>query len=202
MLVIPDFVQTTVKMSAQGNKIQNVWYFKVQGGGGIVSRTSAIEFLREQIVEGWEDLIMPLLHSSVTFDGITTVDLDVENGEVWDDASGVQGALGGEPMPTNVAAVVTKGGTRRRGLRQGRFFIGGLADGQLNGNTWLTGAYNSMQPALNDLKVKWTEEGTAADYLFSPQVVHQSDDGVFTSQVTSFDLKPSVSHQDRRIRVR
>lgn len=202
MLVIPDFVQTTVKMSAQGNKLQNVWYFKVEGTGAGNTRTDAIEFLREQIVEGWEDHIMPLLHSSVTFDGITTVDIDVENGEVWDDASGVQGALGGEPMPTNVAGVVTKGGNRRRGLRQGRFFIGGLADGQLNGNTWLTGAYNSMQPALNDLREKWTEEGTLAAFLFSPQVVHQSAAGVYTSQVTSFDLKTSVSHQDRRIRVR
>lgn len=202
-VVLTDLVECTIHGRMYGNKIEQVFHWLVSTNLPIGTREQSINALRSAVREGWEDNMLPLISQFYTFDGVTTVDLDVPDGLIWYDASGLPGQLGQEAVPTNVAAVVDKIGERRRGARQGRFFVSGLSEAQTNGNVIPSGALESLNIAVNDLRARWTETGELADDYFQPVTLHGRETATpFTTQVNDFQVRPHLSHQDRRISVR
>lgn len=205
-LVVPNMVRLRTKGRMAGNRVEQVFDFRVEhlGATNPSSRTDTIEeILIPDFVGGWENHILPHLSSTYTFDGVEAVDLDVDNGQVWEESSGSQGGNPGDPLPSNVSAVVRKVSNRVRGARSGRFFLGGLVDAAASGNVLLSGTKSEIQGGVNALYSAVEESGSAMGYIVQWSVIHTRDGVPWgVSPVSGFSVEAALSHQDRRIRVR
>lgn len=199
-IAIPNAVEVTIHGTQAGNKVENTFNWLVEATP-VSSRTHSIEALQDQLIPGWSAWVNNL-SNTYRFTGWTMVDLDELDGRVWTRGASVPGGQSGPPLPSNVAGRVIRNSERRRGFRQGSFYLGGLLEDNTDGNRFTTAAYNGLQDQLDTLRSAWTETGLVADYRYQLCTVHNVAGDVATSVVTSFTLEQGLSHQDRRIRNR
>lgn len=200
-LIVPGVVNVTIKGRHLGNKCYNTLSFAVNE---TISKTrqDCIAKLRSQVVNSWEDDVLPQLSNRYTFEGIETVDVNEAGGRVWDDSSGKTGVLTAEPLPSTVCVRVMKDAERRAGLRRGSLFIGGLVEAHTVGNQMYAEARANMQAAMDAFYNEVEDSGTTSDWSYWPITVHRVGDEVSISAIEGFSVQTSVSHQDRRMRVR
>lgn len=202
--VIPEIAQVTVRGEVSGNPIVQVFHFRVQDHESIeVDRTEALDILASEVRDGWEDHILPHLATAYRFIGVDLVDLDSADGHVATRTSTESGKNPGEALPSNIAAVVRKSSGRVRGTRQGRFFLGGLVEASTVGNRLVASVQSEIQAGVDALWSAVEETSSLSEWYLQWAVVHTVK-GVPTgvSTVTSFQVDPAISHQDRRIKVR
>lgn len=200
--VVPGMILSTVKGQLLGNRVEQVFATKVQVNAPIgVTRRDAVQAMSDRIGTGWRDNVLPHLSTAYTFHGVETIDIDSLEGDIYTSAFNLTGANPGEPFPSNVAVVVRKNSGRRRGTRQGRFFLGGVVEAAAAGNTLVPTFQAELQESLDDLWSAWEETGTAFDVWDQPAVIHTSGgEPTGVSFVSSFTVQAKLSHQDRRIR--
>lgn len=199
-IAIPNAVEVTIHGTQAGNKVENTFSWIVERIG-VASRTTSIEDLQSRLTPAWSAWTANL-SNTYRYTGWTMVDLDELDGRVWTGGANVPGGQSGPPLPSNVAGRVIRNSERRRGFRQGSFYLGGLLEDNTDGNRFTTAAYNGLQDQLNTLRSAWTETGSLANSLFQLCTIHNVGGEVATSIVTSFTLEQGLSHQDRRIRNR
>lgn len=205
--VIPEIAQVTVRGELAGNPVLQVFHFRVsaEAGGTLTDREEALDHLADEVRDAWEDHMLIHLATAYRFLGVDLVDLDSADGYVTQRGSTQSGKNPGEPLPSNIAAVVHKNSNRIRGTRQGRFYLGGLVEASTVGNRLASDVQSSIQSGVDGLwsAVEDTGSSPLTEWDLQWCVVHTTDgapSGV--SVVTSFSVASSVSHQDRRISVR
>lgn len=198
--IIPNAVEVTIHGTQAGNKVENTFAWLVESIG-VATRTTSIEALQDELIPGWSAWVVNL-SNTYRFTGWTMVDLDEADGRVWTRGTSVSGGQSGPPLPSNVAGRVIRNSERRRGFRQGSFYLGGLLEDNTDGNRFTAPAYGGLQAQLDNLKSAWTETGTVANARYQLCTIHNAGGEVATSVVSSFTLEQGLSHQDRRIRNR
>jgi len=108
-----------------GEEMVNTFY--VDDGGGSLGPSDATDIVA--VVEGaWTDDLIPYMSNSVSLDKITVTDLTTLSGPQFITASALVGALSDNPIPNQVAGVVTwRTDTRGRSFR-GRTYLGGFTE--------------------------------------------------------------------------
>lgn len=110
------------------------------------SRALAVREVGELIVDLWTTTIMQILNTGVSFRQVSYVDLNTEDGSTGTITGTVAtplpqgGAVSGEGISANTSILVTKQGLSARGQRNGRWFLPGIVEGNITGNT-LAGSF-------------------------------------------------------------
>lgn len=214
-LVAPSIVRFTINGTYLGRPTANVLDVLIVDELAPEDRAQGAENYAEYLRGQWTDHVLPLLSSSYSAESVTFVDLDSETGAtgrarnevspVWPRAGGISGV----PYAGSVALLVTKGGNARRGQRQGRWFLPGLSEANVTGNT----VDADMVAAVNVELAEMLEALSAGEGLpfegALPVVVHTKNVGTPTdpvieyeghSTITSLTAQGRVASQRRRNR--
>lgn len=156
-LIVPNVARFTInghtnlRPTAQ---VQDVWLDQESGS---LDRAEAISDCAGDIINYWCDLILPSQMSGWTFDSVSFVDLDSENGVVGvqtvgaDETLPQNGGTSGEMLPYNTALLVTKRTISQRGLRNGRMYVPGFGEQNAANGAWTSAFITAMQPQFNAL---------------------------------------------------
>lgn len=139
----------TVNGTFGGRNVANIFDMRIESGSALDVRAADIANQAGDIVNNWCDHLLPLLANDYTFTSVSWVDLNSlegSTGEVFaggDETLPQNGGSTEDPLPPNVAALVTKqapGGGRS--TRNGRTYLVGIRETQTDpGNpTRLTSA--------------------------------------------------------------
>ena len=124
--IVPDTYEIRVHFSrSDGEEMVNT--FNVDNDGSVLDGTIAADLLAV-ITGAWTDNLIPLMSNSVTLDRVTITDLDVLNGPQFIYTPGLVGALSDNPIPNQVAAVVTWRTQLRGKSFRGRTYLGGFTE--------------------------------------------------------------------------
>lgn len=200
-------VRYTIVGTLGGQDCMNVFDIYV-GDDVIGERSTAIEQCAQDLLNQWDDHILPVVVNDYTAVQVRWVDLDTAEGETGSISSTDEntwpkdGSVAGDPLPNNAYAKVVKnlqGKTRTQ--RNGATRLGGLAEGytgattpntlNLADRTAITDAFQSMQDGI---------EAAGSEALTYFVVVHTVD-GVATghTRVASFSCAPVVGTIRRRM---
>lgn len=130
--IVPDTYEVRVHFSrSDGEEMINV--FNADAGGAPLDNTINAALLA--VVEGaWTDNLIPLMSDSVTMDKVTITDLNSLAGPQRINAVALVGALSDNPIPNQVAGVVTwRTFTRGKSFR-GRSYLGGFTEAHSTGS--------------------------------------------------------------------
>lgn len=164
------------------------------------------------VVDNWQDHIVPLMTSNVTFTGAEWRSLDESDSSsgflVPDDGKPTVGEQTESPLPPNTAFLVRKQVTgRARGERNGRMYIAGVQEASVDGAGNLGGAI----PALFETGLADFFSGVTGGIgplnqlvvLTIPKAAREKGDAEFTvgtNEVTQLVLDPKVATMRRRLR--
>lgn len=171
-------------------------------GGFLPERDEAVEEAAERLATAWQEHLLPNLSSSYGFEGVSWVDLDSESGSTGSivpvsDYPQV-GALGADAeVPQTTLLVEKQLSGRRRGTRNGRWYISGVPEMRIDNNgivlpIWVTQMDNALSDFLGDV----SKEGTADHVWTVPVVVHESAAGA--NRITKLKTSAKVGKQGRR----
>lgn len=211
-LVAPGICRYALHGTYAGRPVVNIIDMKIDTTGTTVSRDDSIFEIAGDILNNWFDEIVNfIICEDFTFTKVTWLDLNSLDGAVGERSSTsvhtlpLNGALTNPPMPGNVALRVNKNTIGRRGERQGRMYLCGIAE-----DLTASGGPNMVQPG--DIPAINAGLATFLDNITDESVVGQTDtkkmhvvhtkDGVFTSSstVTALVVDPMVASQRRRLR--
>lgn len=172
-----------------GNKVVNVLDMRRELGA------SSWTAITRDVLNNWQDEIMDLLMNNYTLEGARYIEL-IDGGETGDvapdPAKNLTGQRAGTAAPPNVAYLVHKHIASHRGVHQGRWYVCGAADGDLDENGELAGSIQTDW--ATKLDAFWSGIDDADKH---PSVVHfdgSADD------IESFSLDPVVATMRRRVR--
>lgn len=181
-----DIVRVTVEAIELGQKVLNVYHYLV---GGTCTDAEARADLMEQLNGLYSSVgtlqVNDTVYQNYYFHNVT--DDDDMGQEPYE---GDQPAGTGEPLPTQVAAMVV-GDTLTPG-RQGKKFFGGLAVSILSGGLW-SGAAVTVLLTVGDIYVA-PYIGTESGVTFSP-VVGSPTAGWSTMQTAEVGNIPSTQRR-------
>lgn len=214
-LIAPDVVRFNINGSYLGRPCVNVLDMVVQPDDSGEGRDQAIIDTAGQIINVWCEEMLDFFTQSYSFDSVSWVDLNSEDGFV-----GVRTSTDTNTLPDlgniiqpaysgAVATLVTKETSSRRGQRPGRWFLAPPGEDAVNGN-FLVGTYlEALNTALSEVVERLTETGIALGINYFPTVIHTRNTGTPTNpnivyegntQVTNFSAAQRVSTQRRRNR--
>lgn len=161
---VPDVVQVELMFLYSGEVAQNVLHYKASEPWTPELMTD----LADAISDWWNDIADSTVSSAVSLTSLILTDMSSATGYrlVYTGGLPKAGTVGGDPMPNNVAMVITKEtGFRGRTMR-GRIFHMGLPESYVIGNT-VSGT------PLNDIITAWraARELARVEAVYTMQVV-------------------------------
>lgn len=215
VLIAPDVVRVTLKGMYLGRNVANIQDFVVHDvplGG---DRNDAIKGTMVQVLDAWAEFVRTSLGADMSFTGLDWVDLNSADGATGsltstdDHTLPVVGTGGGEALTGQVALLLTKVCSARRGARNGRMYVAGLTESNVTGNYLASGVRAALQTTADTLLEAWTETGVISPpFTFFPTVVHTRAIGpgsteveyVGNSQITTLEVQSQLASQRRRNR--
>lgn len=155
--------------------------------------------LADQVRDAWVATMLPLQAEELTLVKVTATDLTQQFGGTAEVVSVLAGGNTLPPISTANAMMVTFVGTPGEPPKRGRVFIGGLTEGDIDGNGWNAAARTAVAAAMTTV----TEAGEAS-LATSHVIVSRWQGGVkrpqaVTSTVTALGTRELVAVQkDRR----
>jgi hypothetical protein len=202
-----------VNASYSGHDVVNIVDMKIDTTGTIQPRDEAVHDQAGRILNAWSDGVIAHSVDKYTAQSVSWIDLDSLDGstgersttdaETWPQS----GTIGGAGAPGNVAIRVNKNTTARRGQRQGRMYLCGMAESLTTEglpNELAEGSLAGFNTMLQALLEAFNNEAQPQDVLIydSEMVVVHTKDGAFvdSSDVTSLTIDQYTASQVRRIR--
>lgn len=215
LIVAPGVCRYYVNQTYRDRRVVNIIDLVVNDTVGPTSRDEAVNSAAGDVLDAWDQYIRGGQSELLRCDTVSWVDLNSEDGSTGEISSTADttwpafgGALG-QALPSNVAILVTKQTSSRRGSRNGRMFVAGLTEQNCVGNLIEGGFLSTITADYGDFTEALTETGVIADYQTFPTVVHTRNVGtpsapvieyVDNTQITSFSPQATVATQRRRLR--
>lgn len=215
-IIAPDVCRYSVNQTYNSRPTVNVIDMVVlDQSGGTFSRDDAVNATAGDILDAWDQYVLPCQSASLQALSVSWVDLNDLDGSVGSISSTTDstwpafGTVTGQGLPANVSCLVTKRTNSRRSSRDGRMFLGGLAEASTDGSYIPTATLNTWITRFGDFTEALTETGTISVYQNFPTVVHTRNEGTPTNpdivytgntQITSFAPQPLLATQRRRLR--
>lgn len=133
-LVAPGICRYAINQTYGGRPVANIVDMQVDTTGNPEPREEAIYNIAGDIINNWEDHVLPIQTSQVSFNSVSWVDLNSLDGATGERSSTSDNTLpspgraSGGNAPGNVAFRVNKEGTARRGQRTGRMYLVGVPE--------------------------------------------------------------------------
>lgn len=171
--IVPDTYEIRVHFArSDGEEMVNTVYADA-GGAPLDSTINAA--LLAVVEAAWDDNLMPLMSNTVTMDKVTITDLNTLSGPQFINSVSHVGALSDNPIPNQVAAVVTwRTNTRGRSFR-GRTYLGGFTEAHSAGSAPDGTLWSAIADWASDLNTGLT---TATHPLMVVSRYHQVVPGV------------------------
>lgn len=183
-----------------------------------VSRTDALADMTGPVVQAWQDKMMPVLFTDLTFFGARWIDLDT-----LDSSSGFQPPIAGHPttgavsstqLAPNTALLVHKVCGHTRSQRNGRMFFPSVQETVVdNAGIVLPAHKTAVETAFNNFRVAVEGITVVPGASFALRVVHVDGheepvppattgrpNAWSSSDITSFSVDSRVATQRRRLR--
>lgn len=212
----------TVNGTFSGRNVANIFDMRIDDSGLGPTRAERIVTQAGDIVNAWCDNILPLVANDYTFTSVSWVDLNALDGSTGSVTTGgdetlpQNGASTEDPLPPNVAALITKvapGGGRS--TRNGRTYLVGLRETQMDPGapTRLTGAARgfieaAMEQFSSDISNSEAGEGWDSNMVvLRTRNIAEPDEepnivAVGADDVTAMTCDIVVATQRRRLRGR
>lgn len=130
--IVPKVVQYTVHGTYGGNNVANVLAYEIDTTGSTMDRGTAVDAMGGILLNEWDDSILPLTNAAYSATSVSWIDLNAGDGIVgsrntsgahtWPKAGGSLNAA----MPGNVAMLVRKNVSGKRGAKRGRMYLCGV----------------------------------------------------------------------------
>lgn len=213
-LVFPAVARYVIEQTFLGRPAINILDMALTNEDG-VSREQAVFNVAGDIINNWADHMMGLMAEGVSFNAVSWVDLNSEDGSTGrrtttsDTSLPVIGGAAGDTAPASVAMLIRKQSVSRRGQRQGRWFIPGATEQNLNGNLLSSGFLTAVEGNLADFLAGVSDQSPILDVERIPVVLHTENQGtpqapviVATgwSQIQALSMDAQVASQRRRNR--
>lgn len=206
-LIAPDICRYTIVGTLAGQDCMNIFDIRI-GGDTILTRNELIYELAGDLLNQWDDHVMPLLVNDYTAVEVRWVDLDTAGGSTGSRSSTdgnswpKTGTVSGSPLPNNTYAKMVKNleGKNRR-QRNGTLRLGGLAETYTEDgapNTIMGSTRTLLNNAFEALKDGINEGWVIGD---ANLVVVHTVDGEFDgySEIAQFTCAPVVGTIRRRM---
>lgn len=131
---VPNGVQCEVRGSYLGERVENVFWFFVDGEESPTVAT--LGAIAADVFSWWDDHIKPIISANYTLREIYCTDQSSQFGGAYTYTTGLpaDGANVQEPLPGNVALCVSLRTFLRGRSNRGRSYIVGLTENQVSGN--------------------------------------------------------------------
>lgn len=215
-IVAPDVVRYSINGSYLNRPAVNILDMVVKSQNeGQRPRDEVIPAVAGRMINQWVDNVMTRFNSSYSFQSVSWVDLNSEQGQVGSRTSTDEYTLpraapgAGEPLTAALAMLVEKVTQRQRGSRPGRWFLPAFTEGDISGNIWIGSTLSATNDALSNFLEEMTETGIPQQDYFFPTVVHTRNAGtpqnpnivyVNNTQINDLQAVGRVSTQRRRNR--
>lgn len=209
-IVLPDIVRYSVNQRLGSRPVVNIIDMYLDDADTPLTRDEAIVDLAGNIIEQWNEHVLPLLSDDLEFQSVSWVDLDTADGSVGSITSnGTQNlpAYGGQTaqtMPGMVTARIIKNTTGGRRARRGRMYLSGIPEAYTDDpavNTISAAARSAIQDGMDDLQSGLTATAEPLFALYKPVVVHDPADAAPSyTDLTGYSVDPVVGAQRRRSR--
>nr|CRY96610.1 hypothetical protein [uncultured prokaryote] len=182
---------------------------------GDVSRATACYNVAGDLLNNWTDHMMGIMSIDVSFESVSWVDLDSLDGSTGsrsttdDNTLPEAGGATGEPISASVALLVHKQATATRGQRQGRWFIPGATEQNVDGNIITSSFVTAVNGNLGDFLDGVSDENPLEAVEKYPVVLHTENQGTpeapvivatGASRIEALTVDPRVASQRRRNR--
>lgn len=192
-LVAPGICRYSLNHTYLGRPAVNILDIHLIGSGpGGPGRETKIERMGRKIIDSWVGTIMQSLSSSTTFNSVSYVDLDSEDGVTGTVVAGdgvslpQAGAGAGAPISANTTTLVTKQGLSARGQRNGRWFLTPPTEDNINGNT-IAGSYvTALQGRLDTFLLDMINGDDPDVGTTSMAIVHTKNTGTPTDPIITW----------------
>lgn len=205
-IVAPGVVRYVVEGSLYGQDCFNIFDYNISDEGIGTSRNDAIEQGAGDLLNQWNDHILPLVSNLYVAERVSWIDLDsltgTTGGRTSTDGSDwpANGGSAESPMPGNVCMRIRKNISGGRGRRAGQLKLGGVIESWSSGaqpNVWQPNVIGIVADAFEALK---DGMNGAADFTGNLVVVHTVDDVyVADSNITSYQPVAQIGSQRRRM---
>jgi hypothetical protein len=196
---IENTVQMNIRATLSGIPVENV--FHLQKDDGSPFSLPDMVLLAGTARAAWANTMLPLVVPAYLCTAVYCRDLTTENGLVFEDAFAPTdaGTASGEPMPGNVAIVIThRTGLAGRSYR-GRSYICGLSELSVNANNVVSGFAASLIVAFIAFKNEVIDEGFVFGVASRFADNAPRTEGIFTRIVSSSLRDTRVDTQRRRL---
>lgn len=181
--VVPGVCQYTIHGTYGNTPVANVLAYRIITTGTITDRNTAIDNMGGILINQWTTDVLPLLNSLYKADHLTWVDLNAADGNIgarnvsgthtWPLAGGALNAS----MPGNVAMLVRKNVSAKRGARKGRMFLAGVDETSTqnpNQNNMYTANVSALQTAMDHFlsNTNQSDPIVGTGYQSFMQVIH------------------------------
>lgn len=217
-LVVPNVARYSVIGEFSGVPVANVIDMSIGTPAGSARDNNVLD-QAEVILQNWVEHICPLLSNSYRANEVTWVDMHNASGTTGSITEGEGadfpqvGGVGGAPMPGSVAFLVRKNSTHRRGQRQGRMYLPGVAEASTPAdgpNNVAAGVITAMNTALASFLsgISQSDGVLGGEYDSKMVTVHTRNNGtpsdpqivfVDKSDVISLTVDGKVHSQRRRL---
>lgn len=199
-LALENVVKLELIQELADQDVVNSLYFQ----RGSAWNTANATILAQDVWDWWVVNIKPFLASALALNQIRVTDMTSSTGFVLDfvDSGGpASGTSAAEPLPNNVACVVSfKTGLRGRANR-GRVYLAGFIGDSIVGNNWVNAVTSGLVTSFETLQASVVTASYAAVH-----VVYSCQDigspaalaGVATP-ITSYIVNPVAASQRRRL---
>lgn len=199
--------------SYSGQEVVNILDMHLDSEAGSGGRDGPCFDQAGILINQWSGDVMAHLSSGYTFESVSWIDLDSDEGSVGERTTTdtvslpVSGAGSWEAHPGNVALRINKNTVARRGQRQGRMYLVGYAEAgtsQAQPNMVTPSTLASLATTLESFldNINQEEGVLSPDEYTSELVVVHTKLGQFTnfSVVDSLTADPYLGSQVRRLR--
>lgn len=214
-LVFANLVRYSINGTYLGRPWVNVIDMVVDANGGSNTREADVEEVAGVVLGNFNDHVLDGLNTSVQFNSVSWVDLTALDGSTGNitGANGTNlpqvGTEGGTPYAASVSMLVTKQTVSARGQRQGRWYLVGATEQNVEGNMFTDSHVDDMNTALSLCLEGLTETADLAAPQYYPVVSHTSNHGTTehpvyevdaVTQIHDFIPQKQIASQRRRNR--
>lgn len=127
--IVPGVCRYAINGRAAGRNVVNVLDYKIDTTGTTADRAQSCSDQAGILINQWATSIMPILHSTYSFESVTFADLDSANGTTGSRSITslrslpIAGGGTGDALPSNAAGLITKVTNSARGQRNGRLYL-------------------------------------------------------------------------------
>lgn len=194
---VPGVAQVNVRATLNGEQIENVFCFQYNAPPIDAGELST---LAEVVRDEWIANVLPLLTQGYTLREVYAVDLTSADGPTAT-AVAPPGTIGGEisqPLPNNVALVLTHRTAQRGRAYRGRTFISGLVEGNVAGNLVDAGWAGTLVAAFNTFIIEIQSTVAWVFVIVSRQLDNAPRVTGVATVVTATVLRDNVVDSQRR----